>query len=231
MNQTQVKIGSVIRKEARTLVLWVSLGSVLVGCADFGLGSEEYSCSGIPHGVQCKSAREVYLARTGSKHEVVDELVEVTPSNELKASQEQNWAATKGASLMLLENERGSSFSEQAFSAEISIPQNRLNNSPLKAMTHDLRTFCAPADVMIMELKPYISTDGVRHSGETMALTLPSFGCRPIGGTRALQVVKKPSFTGEIYDVNEAGNEDKSKYLPVPYRKTAVDTLDKKRQR
>ena len=55
MNQTQVKIDFVIWKEARTLVLGVSLGCVLVGCADFGLGREEYSCSGIPNGVDRKS--------------------------------------------------------------------------------------------------------------------------------------------------------------------------------
>lgn len=32
----------------------------LSGCASFGMGEDEYSCSGLPEGTRCMSAREVY---------------------------------------------------------------------------------------------------------------------------------------------------------------------------
>lgn len=38
-------------------------GALITGCSSLGIGSEEYSCSGLPKGVQCKSAKEVYLNR------------------------------------------------------------------------------------------------------------------------------------------------------------------------
>lgn len=33
--------------------------SLTIGCSALGIGSDEYSCSGIPNGVTCKSARTV----------------------------------------------------------------------------------------------------------------------------------------------------------------------------
>lgn len=35
-------------------------GSTLGGCASLGVGESEFSCSGVPDGVGCMSAREVY---------------------------------------------------------------------------------------------------------------------------------------------------------------------------
>lgn len=32
----------------------------LTGCASFGIGEDEYSCSGVPDGTRCMSARDVY---------------------------------------------------------------------------------------------------------------------------------------------------------------------------
>ncbi len=34
--------------------------AMLSGCS-LGIGSENYGCSGLPQGVQCKSTREVYM--------------------------------------------------------------------------------------------------------------------------------------------------------------------------
>jgi conjugal transfer pilus assembly protein TraV len=42
-------------------MLGVSLALLLLsGCSAFSIGEEEYSCSGMPKGVQCMSARDVY---------------------------------------------------------------------------------------------------------------------------------------------------------------------------
>jgi conjugal transfer pilus assembly protein TraV len=50
--------GSKIRKD-------VGNGAVLLvlsGCSSFNIGSDEYGCPGMPSGVQCMSARDVYSA-------------------------------------------------------------------------------------------------------------------------------------------------------------------------
>lgn len=36
--------------------------AVLTGCSTFGVGNSEYACQGMPEGVQCMSARDVYEA-------------------------------------------------------------------------------------------------------------------------------------------------------------------------
>ena len=43
-------------------VTLVVLGTALSGCTSLGLGEGEYSCKGIPDGVSCMSAKEVYQA-------------------------------------------------------------------------------------------------------------------------------------------------------------------------
>ncbi len=43
--------------------LAIVLSFMLSGCANLGVGSEEYSCSGLPQGVSCQSARNIYLNR------------------------------------------------------------------------------------------------------------------------------------------------------------------------
>lgn len=35
---------------------------LLAGCSSLNIGEEEYSCPGMPNGVQCMSARDVYAA-------------------------------------------------------------------------------------------------------------------------------------------------------------------------
>ncbi|MDF5484702.1 TraV family lipoprotein, partial [Vibrio parahaemolyticus] len=35
---------------------------ILSGCSTFNIGKDEYSCPGMPNGVQCMSARDVYAA-------------------------------------------------------------------------------------------------------------------------------------------------------------------------
>ncbi len=50
--------GSKIRKD-------VGVGAALLilsGCSTFNIGKDEYSCPGMPNGVQCMSARDVYAA-------------------------------------------------------------------------------------------------------------------------------------------------------------------------
>ncbi|CUB06546.1 Type IV conjugative transfer system lipoprotein (TraV) [Marinomonas fungiae] len=42
------------------LLLVTFASAVLSGCSSLGLGSSEYGCSGMPDGVRCLSAREVY---------------------------------------------------------------------------------------------------------------------------------------------------------------------------
>ena len=42
-------------------LLLLAVGSTLLsGCSSLGLGSSEYGCPGMPDGVRCLSAREVY---------------------------------------------------------------------------------------------------------------------------------------------------------------------------
>ena len=42
-------------------------GSLLAGCSWLGLGQNDYSCSGRPDGVRCRSAREVYHTTHGGQ--------------------------------------------------------------------------------------------------------------------------------------------------------------------
>lgn len=42
------------------LVASLGVASVISGCAAFNIGASEYSCSGIPEGVQCMSTKDVY---------------------------------------------------------------------------------------------------------------------------------------------------------------------------
>ncbi|MFY0992668.1 type IV conjugative transfer system lipoprotein TraV [Halomonas sp. C05BenzN] len=42
------------------LVASLGIASVISGCAAFNIGESEYSCSGIPEGVQCMSTKDVY---------------------------------------------------------------------------------------------------------------------------------------------------------------------------
>ncbi|MFC0180962.1 hypothetical protein [Thorsellia kenyensis] len=42
----------------------------LVGCAQFGIGETEYGCQGMPSGVKCLSASEVYALAESRNREV-----------------------------------------------------------------------------------------------------------------------------------------------------------------
>lgn len=42
--------------------LLLSMSAVLTGCSGLGLGESDYSCKGMPTGVTCMSAEEVYQA-------------------------------------------------------------------------------------------------------------------------------------------------------------------------
>lgn len=54
------------------IAIALGLGGALVGCATFG--EDDYGCGGLPEGVSCKSAREVYEMRTGHDAEMADEM-------------------------------------------------------------------------------------------------------------------------------------------------------------
>ena len=49
--------GGTVTLKLSTLLLSVM---TLTGCASFGVGDDEYNCSGIPDGTRCMSARDVY---------------------------------------------------------------------------------------------------------------------------------------------------------------------------
>lgn len=52
-------------EQAVRLAKMLSVGAALLGlsgCSAFNIGKDEYSCPGMPSGVQCMSARDVYAA-------------------------------------------------------------------------------------------------------------------------------------------------------------------------
>jgi len=51
-----------MKKKMRIGGLLTVISFVLSGCSAFSMGADEYSCSGMPNGVQCMSARDVYKA-------------------------------------------------------------------------------------------------------------------------------------------------------------------------
>ncbi|EMG9311340.1 MULTISPECIES: type IV conjugative transfer system lipoprotein TraV [Gammaproteobacteria] len=55
-------------------LLLLAVGSTLLsGCSSLGLGSSEYGCPGMPDGVRCLSAREVYeLTSNGAAPKTID---------------------------------------------------------------------------------------------------------------------------------------------------------------
>ena len=55
-------------------LLFLSVCSTLLsGCSSLGLGNDEYSCSGMPDGVHCLSAREVYeLTSNGAAPKTIE---------------------------------------------------------------------------------------------------------------------------------------------------------------
>jgi len=55
------------------LLLLVVGSTLLSGCSSLGLGSSEYGCPGMPDGVRCLSAREVYeLTSNGAAPKTID---------------------------------------------------------------------------------------------------------------------------------------------------------------
>ncbi|SET25218.1 TraV family lipoprotein [Thorsellia anophelis] len=56
---------------------------LLVGCSQLGIGQAEYSCSGMPNGVKCLSASEVY-ALTDTHDYTTNK---ITTSRDIEASQ------------------------------------------------------------------------------------------------------------------------------------------------
>ena len=50
-----------------TLIGLLLAGSLLTGCSWLGLGHNDYSCTGRPDGVRCRSAREVYHTTHGGQ--------------------------------------------------------------------------------------------------------------------------------------------------------------------
>lgn len=44
------------------------LSTLLSGCGTLGIGESSYSCQGMPEGVRCMSARDIYTATNNSDH-------------------------------------------------------------------------------------------------------------------------------------------------------------------
>jgi conjugal transfer pilus assembly protein TraV len=58
-------IGKAQKEQAVRSAKMLGVGAVLLvlsGCSSLNIGSDEYSCPGMPSGVQCMSARDVYAA-------------------------------------------------------------------------------------------------------------------------------------------------------------------------
>ena len=57
--------GEAQKEQAVRSAKMLGMGAVLLvlsGCSSFNIGSDEYGCPGMPSGVQCMSARDVYSA-------------------------------------------------------------------------------------------------------------------------------------------------------------------------
>lgn len=51
----------------RWLLIGIAVPMVLAGCSALNIGADEYSCPGMPNGVQCLSARDIYIATNNGK--------------------------------------------------------------------------------------------------------------------------------------------------------------------
>ncbi len=125
--------------------------ALLTGCASsLGIGSSEYGCTGLPEGVQCMSAREVYgmTEQPGP--------VRADP----KSIEEDGGAADRAAKASLL-GRRGDSGEQGSPANEWSHPDVR-NPHPMasSALNEDPMPIRTRAKIMRIWVAPWESTNG-----------------------------------------------------------------------
>lgn len=164
-----------------------ALSGVLVGCADFGLGQSEYSCSGIPSKVHCQSAREVYLSHQ-------DTAIKPNLPNNLG---------------VILSKESNDSFSVPIL--KLSDHIDSMSSTLDEILDDDLRNICERHNVMLIEVAPYIECGTVVHGGESFVLVMPQNKCNfgiDISNYGKHQL--KESSHNELNNITQ-------RYVPIPY--------------
>ncbi|QCF28136.1 type IV conjugative transfer system lipoprotein TraV [Hydrocarboniclastica marina] len=118
-------------RKMRLMVISVLAATTLQGCSVFSFGESEYACSGIPDGVSCMSARDVYeLTNNGNVPRPVDE--------------DGNVVASKGQS-------------NESTEDQVRIIEDRYVAPTTPAKPVPIRT---PAKVMRVWVSPWEDTDG-----------------------------------------------------------------------
>jgi conjugal transfer pilus assembly protein TraV len=122
-------------------VLITAIGVLtLSGCSALNVGNEDYACQGMPNGVQCMSARDVYAATNDGKvprPTNADGDLEAVDDAELNATAEQ------------LESDRTTSSGDRLIDMYVA---PRLPNKPVPIRT--------PAEVMRIWVAPWEDTNG-----------------------------------------------------------------------
>ena len=160
--------------------------SLTIGCSALGIGSDEYSCSGIPNGVTCKSARTVLESKdkgnfivnqeNRAKYQEVSaqnnnlkkvnqsnnsDLININQNN--NENHNQKIAEKSGENLdKSLEQNEAKSLSNppKDLNNKESITsislENSLPNNPLKLTRK-------PSDIAILIINSYVDTEGFIH--------------------------------------------------------------------
>lgn len=136
------------------MIAALGAGSLLTGCASvLSVGSPEYGCSGLPEGVQCMSAREVYSLTEQPGP------VRADP----KSIEEDGGAADRAAKASLI-SRKGGDAEVASVSSEWSHPDAR-NTHPMASapLSQDPMPIRTRAKIMRIWIAPWESTNGDLH--------------------------------------------------------------------
>lgn len=139
------KIGKIKGVESRLLLITFKkllvVGGLLTslsGCSSLNIGSSEYACPGMPNGVQCMSARDVYTATNDGK------VPRPINPDEAEAKEEGNFDDPK-----LRKGTKGSKRGGDVLNTYVA---PRIPNEPVPIRT--------PAQVMRIWVAPWEDTNG-----------------------------------------------------------------------
>ena len=216
-------------KSCLTIIIMTNL----TGCS-LGIGSEEYGCSGLPKGVQCKSTREVYLNRKKYGEWTEMNLPADYRSRSFSSAEGISEVGTgKSAGNSPEDKTEGKTAQAQGSTSEVIIPkEGNAASSQLKELTpfetaatrvsygHEyapdsfIRT---RDDIMITVINPHEDTDGNLHDRSVIYTSLHN-GTWGISGSSGRYSVK----TGHTAVKGNSGGA--MPYLEVKKQKKRQDT-------
>ncbi len=162
----------------------------LSGCINLGIGEEEYGCSGLPKGVQCKSTRDVYMERHNlatqnfSNIELDDSVVDMVVDSTVESNDSQKFSeieAKKTLSNKVANSNQSHASNVADFDdhARSIIANNPLvttqvmlpnNVSQSLSQTYDYRDLYEKPNIVVTVINPYIDMNDTYH-GEQVFLS------------------------------------------------------------